>query len=91
MTVNHFVIMIKHIWKKDWHPYRHAEIFAQDHAAYMLFIYSSERVGTYFESNMRQGSGHRLTYELSGLTFKKAVKDYSNFSSRQLTLLISKI
>ena len=57
MTVNHFVILIKHMWKKDWHQYRHGRILVQDHAAYMLFIYSSGRVGEYFESNMRRGSG----------------------------------
>jgi hypothetical protein len=67
MTVNHFVIVIKHMWKKDWHQYRHGRILVQDHAAYMLFIYSSARVGEYFESNMRRGSGRGLLYEVSGL------------------------
>ncbi|KAL2036378.1 hypothetical protein N7G274_010911 [Stereocaulon virgatum] len=62
MTVNHFVILIKHMWQKDWHQYRHGRILVQDHAAYMLFIYSSARVGEYFESNMRRGSGRGLLY-----------------------------
>ena len=67
MTVNHFVIVIKHMWMKDWHQYRHGRILVQDHAAYMLFIYSSARVGEYFESNMRKGSGRGLLYEVRGL------------------------
>ena len=33
----------------------------------MLFIYSSARVGEYFESNMRRGSGRGLLYEVSGV------------------------
>ncbi|KAL2044986.1 hypothetical protein N7G274_002761 [Stereocaulon virgatum] len=40
MTVNNFAIVIKHMWAKDWHQYRHGRILVQDHAAYMLFIYS---------------------------------------------------
>lgn len=68
MTVNHFIIVIKHMWAKDWHQYRHGRILIQDHAAYMLFIYSLARVGEYFESNMRRGSGRGLLYEVSGWT-----------------------
>ncbi|MCJ1278125.1 hypothetical protein MMC21_005940 [Puttea exsequens] len=55
--------VIKNMWKKDWHQYRYGRILVQDHAAYMLFIYSSARVGDYFESNMRKGSGRGLLYE----------------------------
>lgn len=67
MTVNYFVIVIKYMWMKDWHQYRYGRILVQDHAAYMLFIYSSTRVGEYFESNMRRGFGRGLLYKVSGL------------------------
>ena len=67
MTVHHFVILMKHLWKKDWHQYRHPRTLIQDHAAYLLFIYTSARVGEYFESNMRRGSGRGLWYKVSKL------------------------
>ncbi len=67
MTMNHFAIVIKHMWQKDWHQYKHGRILAQDHAIYMLFIYSLTRVGEYFESNMRRGSNRGLLYEVSGV------------------------
>ena len=83
MTVNHFVIVIKHMWMKNWHQYRHGRILVQDHAAYMLLIYSSARVGEYFESNMRRGSGRGLLYEVSGLILQSTADQES---SRELRL-----
>ncbi len=65
MTVNHLVILINHMCKKNWHQYRHERILVQNHAAYMFFICSSERVSEYFESNMRRGSGRGLMDEVS--------------------------
>ena len=69
MTVQHFVILMKHMWKKDWHQYRHPRILVQDLGAYLLFIYTFAGVGEYFESNMRRGSGRGLWYKVSKLTF----------------------
>lgn len=65
MTVHHFIILIKHMWKKDWHQYRHPRTLVQDHGAYMLFICTSGRVGEYFEFNRRRGSGRGLLCEVS--------------------------
>ena len=89
MTVNHFTIVIKHMWKKDWHQYRHGRTLIQDHAAYMLFIYLSARVGEYFESNMRKGSGRGLLYEVR--PDKNELKTCTHSLSRPSTLSSSKM
>lgn len=91
MTVNHFIILIKLMWKKDWHQYKNGRILVHDHAAYMLLIYSLGRVGEYFECSICRGSGRGLIYEGSGLTLKKVVKNYTNVLSRQWTSLFSKM
>ncbi|RHZ51665.1 uncharacterized protein CDV56_103977 [Aspergillus thermomutatus] len=62
LTLPHFVILIKHMWQKDWHRYHHPGTMVLDHAAYMLFIYTSARVGDIFESSMRRGSVRGLLY-----------------------------
>jgi len=82
MTGNYFVIVIKHMWKKDWHQYRHGRILVQDHAAYMLFIYSSALVGEYLESNLGRGSGRGLLYEVSGVILQGTADQESCRASR---------
>ena len=49
----------------------------------MLFIYLLARVGEYFESNMRRGSGRGLLYEVSGLILQSTADQES---SRELHL-----
>ena len=70
------------MWRKDWHQYGHGRILAQDRAAYMLFVYSSARVGEYRESNMRRGSGRGLLYEVSGVILQGTVDQESCRASR---------
>lgn len=55
ITVNHFFALITHMWKKDWHRYKHPRTLMQDHALYQLSIYLFSRMGEYIESSMPRG------------------------------------
>ncbi|KAI9773770.1 MAG: hypothetical protein M1839_002003 [Geoglossum umbratile] len=61
LTVGHFTILMKQMWQNDGRL--HPRSMVQDFAALVLFIYTSGRVGEYFESGCRQGSGRGLLYK----------------------------
>jgi len=63
MTISHFNVLMRHLWQKDWYSWYHSRSLVQDHAAYLLCIYTSARVGEYFESNAHPGSGRGLLYK----------------------------
>ena len=64
LTVNHSTILMKQIWQNDWLGRVHTRSIVQDSAALILFTYTSGRVGEYFESECRRGSGRGLLYKV---------------------------
>ncbi|KAL8823037.1 MAG: hypothetical protein Q9191_006237 [Dirinaria sp. TL-2023a] len=60
----------------------HERILVQDHAVYMLFIYSSTRVSEYFEFNMRRDSGRELLYEIIDFVVFKNEKEKAEIEMR---------
>jgi len=64
LTVDHFTILMKQMWQNDWLGRVHTRSIVQDSAALILFTYTSGRVGEYFESECRRGSGRGLLYKV---------------------------
>ncbi|KAI9776699.1 MAG: hypothetical protein M1839_009426 [Geoglossum umbratile] len=61
LTVHHFTVLMKKMWQSE--ERLHPRYLVQDFAALILFIYTSGRVGEYFESTCRRGSGRGLLYK----------------------------
>ncbi|KAH0541585.1 hypothetical protein FGG08_003933 [Glutinoglossum americanum] len=61
LTVHHFTVLMEKMWQSE--ERLHPRYLVQDFAALILFIYTSGRVGEYFESTCRRGSGRGLLYK----------------------------
>lgn len=68
MAVIHFVIVIKHVWKKDWHQYSHEGILIQITLPICFPSTSSMQMWRVFLIQYAQSSGRELLYGTSGLS-----------------------
>ena len=53
------------LWQNDWHDFLHERYRVQLHFAILLHCFTSARVGEYYESTAKRGSGRGLTYRVS--------------------------
>ena len=49
--------LLKQLWQNDWYEYNYEGCRVQITAALHFFCYTSGRIGEYFESSARAGSG----------------------------------
>ncbi|KAL8648857.1 MAG: hypothetical protein Q9210_004743 [Variospora velana] len=59
-TTNHFIHLETQLWGKDWQIYDKPRVRADAWAKIQLYVFTSARVGEYFESTCRAGSGRGL-------------------------------
>ncbi|KAK4466267.1 hypothetical protein QBC42DRAFT_282640 [Cladorrhinum samala] len=59
----HFQQLGRQLWEMDWYQYKKpAWRIGYDWAGFILHVSSSSRLGEYFESGSRRGSGMGLRY-----------------------------
>jgi hypothetical protein len=83
MTISLFNVLMRHLWQKDWYSWYHSRSLVQDHAAYLLCIYTSARVGEYFESNAHPGSGRGLLYKVRADPLNRVPKVIQNYADHE--------
>ncbi|KAH7016456.1 uncharacterized protein B0I36DRAFT_46367 [Microdochium trichocladiopsis] len=62
-TLPHFGHLAEQQWARDWHVYRRPSVRVYDWASLSTHISSSSRIGEYFESTCREGSGRGLRFK----------------------------
>ncbi|QKX62582.1 uncharacterized protein TRUGW13939_09743 [Talaromyces rugulosus] len=61
-TLERFIVLQEHTWRREWSLSRHTRTLVNDHAGDLLACYTSGRVGEHHESSARRGSGRGLLY-----------------------------
>ncbi|KAI9761799.1 MAG: hypothetical protein M1840_001679, partial [Geoglossum simile] len=63
LTLKDLIILLEQLWRRDWYEYKHERYRVQMTCALLFFCYTSGRIGEFFESSVRLGSGKGLCYQ----------------------------
>lgn len=65
LTVRRFKILLAQLWVEDWYEFKYAIYRLYLSAALKLLMFSSGRIGEYFELSARKGSGRGMYRRVS--------------------------